>query len=231
VADDHVEVPVREAEGPAVSGLEGHGALCRSKLVSLGDEHRRRVDPDHLGHRGLTGQHACDGARPAPDLQHPRSRDERDLGEVGVEHGALLWVGSPQLEDVGQTFLRSDVDLGDHGVDIGHGSRSSMTLVRDGTPAWHRVWAANRTEGGVAVVGPSEGEDLLVDGLGLRRRRHAEVTSEGLAASLVGSQGFGAVATAHVEAHEPYVARLPVRVQPQGLVGVAEGVVLVGPVR
>ena len=115
VADDDIERLVAERELAAVGDAEVE--LGCERLRAL-DEDRRGIDPEHVAR--VAREPAADRAAAAADLQHPRIL-ERDVGEVGLQHRALLGVGGSQFEDVGQLLLQRFRGLIDGGVHIRHG--------------------------------------------------------------------------------------------------------------
>jgi hypothetical protein len=150
VEHDRVDVVVGEVQSPGVALLERDVAQSRRQLPGPGDEHRRRVDPDHLGDLRTLGEHPRHRPRPAPGLRDSRRRRQLDLRQVGVEHGPLLRVRGPHLEDAGQPLLHRGVDLGDDGVDIRHRNppvrgRLSISAVADCRPVVTTITRRNGT--------------------------------------------------------------------------------------
>jgi len=115
-----VEAGVGQRQVPAVALLEGQVVDAGAELSGSVEQDRQRVDGEHLTDARAAGELARDRARAAADLQHSCVADEREVGEVGGDHLAVLWVGGADLHRIRDLRDHSSVDRGDDRIDVRH---------------------------------------------------------------------------------------------------------------
>ena len=117
VEDRHVAGGVGEAGLTCIADLEAKLVGLRRELARALHQDGRRIDPKHVRRLGARGKHARHGTRPAAELDHAGSAGPLDVGQVAVEHRALIRVRGAHLEP-----LRDgphDVGVGSRDVGVG----------------------------------------------------------------------------------------------------------------